>query len=81
MHQYWGRPERVLRDQADGLRRAPADGTPAAIAAAVARIPDEDAAAPDQLRELMAPSVHSLRPVLSLSELTPRRSTSAVETQ
>ncbi len=41
LQQYRNRPERFLRDHADddGLRRALAEGTPAAIAAAVARHP------------------------------------------
>ncbi|MGK9236330.1 hypothetical protein KXS07_31400 [Inquilinus limosus] len=48
--QYRGRPERLLRGQADRLRQVLADGTPAAIAAAVPRIRDEAAAALIQLR-------------------------------
>ena len=50
--QYRGRPERFLRDHAedDALRLALAEGTPAAIAAAVSRIQHEEAAALDQRR-------------------------------
>ncbi|MGL4961192.1 MAG: hypothetical protein ACRC67_08150 [Inquilinus sp.] len=57
MRQYRGRPERFLRDHADddGLRRALAERTPVAIAAAVARIRDEETAALDQLRALPRP--------------------------
>ena len=57
MRQYRDHPERFLRDHVDddGLRRALAEATPAAIAAAVARIRDEDKAALDQLRPLLQP--------------------------
>ncbi|MGK9171455.1 hypothetical protein KXR53_34535 [Inquilinus limosus] len=57
MRQHCGRPERLLRDHADddGLGRALAEGTPAAITDAVARIRDAEAAALDQLRTLLRP--------------------------
>jgi hypothetical protein len=50
--QYRDDPDRFLCDHADdaGLRRALADGTPAAIAAAITRIRNEDAAALARLR-------------------------------
>jgi hypothetical protein len=47
--------ERFLRDYVDddGLRQALADGSPAAIAATIARIRDDEAFALDQLREVL----------------------------
>lgn len=53
MHQEHGRPERFLRDHANGLRQALADGAPPAIAAAVIPIRDEEVAALHQLRALL----------------------------
>jgi hypothetical protein len=57
MLQYRGRPERFLSGHADDerLRQAVAGGTPAAIAATVARIRDEETTALDQLRALLRP--------------------------
>jgi hypothetical protein len=53
MRQY--RAERFLRDHADddARRQAPADGMPAAIAAAIIRIREEETLA--QLREVLRP--------------------------
>ncbi|MGO4123828.1 hypothetical protein AB4Z01_05480 [Inquilinus sp. YAF38] len=55
MRQYRQHPERFVRDHSDdhALRQTLAGGE--AIADAIARIPDEEAAALDQLPALMRP--------------------------
>jgi len=57
LQRYRNRPGRFLRDHDDddGVRRALAEGTPAAIATAVARIREEEAVALDQLRAPLRP--------------------------
>jgi hypothetical protein len=55
MRRYRQHPERFVRDHADdaGLRQSLAEGTRAAITAAIVRIRGEEAAALDQLRAML----------------------------